>query len=225
MPRVQEIGEPKWLTLGIARALLGINEATLRQWADSGLVQAFRTPGGHRRFSAEDIHSLMCSGTRGSLPGSIRLEDSSVLPKIRRSMRTARPKVPRWVEQFDSSGHHRMRILGRQLVDLCLTMIAEPNLNSSDTVTDLGNQYGFELASRGIRLQEALEGFLFFREATTEAIKPILVARGESQSTTIKALDTIQHVTDQILMGITSFYDNVPRKPRPKTRSLARRKP
>ena len=69
------IGQRKWLTLGLARTLLGINEATLRQWADNGLVRAFRTPGGHRRFSTEDIYSLIEGDQAGA-------------PELRKQFRT-----------------------------------------------------------------------------------------------------------------------------------------
>ena len=50
---------PRWITLGQACKLLGVNESTLRRWADAGHVRSFRTPGGHRRFSEEDLRVLM----------------------------------------------------------------------------------------------------------------------------------------------------------------------
>ncbi|HSP55765.1 MAG TPA: MerR family DNA-binding transcriptional regulator, partial [Dehalococcoidia bacterium] len=37
----------RWITLGQACKLLGVNESTLRRWADAGNVRSFRTPGGH----------------------------------------------------------------------------------------------------------------------------------------------------------------------------------
>ena len=49
----------RWITLGQACKLLGVNESTLRRWADAGHVRSFRTPGGHRRFSEEDLRVLM----------------------------------------------------------------------------------------------------------------------------------------------------------------------
>ena len=41
---------PARLSLGPASRLLGVDPDTLRRWADEGRVEAFTTPGGHRRF-------------------------------------------------------------------------------------------------------------------------------------------------------------------------------
>ena len=47
-----------WLTLREASRFLGVSEPTLRRWTDEGLVAAFRTPGGHRRYLLDAILSF-----------------------------------------------------------------------------------------------------------------------------------------------------------------------
>ena len=44
-----------WLSLREASRFLGVSEPTLRRWTDDGLVEAFRTPGGHRRYLLDAI--------------------------------------------------------------------------------------------------------------------------------------------------------------------------
>ena len=44
-----------WLTLREASRYLGVSEPTLRRWTDEGLVEAFRTPGGHRRYLVDAL--------------------------------------------------------------------------------------------------------------------------------------------------------------------------
>ena len=118
------LSDRKWLTLGLARTMLGINEATLRQWADHGLVRAFRTPGGHRRFSIEDINALIEEGHPETAAGVHVAGDAAVLPRIRRRVKvTTRPRSPAWMEKFDTEGHERMRSLGREFLDLCIGFI------------------------------------------------------------------------------------------------------
>jgi len=49
----------KWLALGEAAKLVGVNQITLRLWADKGLVRVFKTAGGHRRFAQGDLVHLL----------------------------------------------------------------------------------------------------------------------------------------------------------------------
>ena len=48
----------RWLSLGPASALLGVDPDTLRRWADDGRVVAWTTPGGHRRFDRMALERL-----------------------------------------------------------------------------------------------------------------------------------------------------------------------
>ncbi|HLO35006.1 MAG TPA: helix-turn-helix domain-containing protein, partial [Candidatus Deferrimicrobium sp.] len=47
------------LSLGPASRLLGVDPDTLRRWADEGRIEAFTTPGGHRRFDRREIERLL----------------------------------------------------------------------------------------------------------------------------------------------------------------------
>ena len=38
---------------------LGVSISTLRRWSDAGHVQAYRTPGGQRRFSVEQLDAFL----------------------------------------------------------------------------------------------------------------------------------------------------------------------
>jgi hypothetical protein len=209
---VDPIGDRKWLTLGLARTLLGINEATLRQWADKGLVRAFRTLGGHRRFSTEDIYSLIEGGHEAA---GVHVTDPTVLPRIRRLVKgESRPHMPAWMGQFDDAGYQRMRGLGREFLDLCLDYIEQPDkVESLEVAATLGGTYGTEIASRGILLSDALQAFFFFRNATIEAIKPTLVKRGASAEEAYATLDQLTKLTDQVLKSMTSRYSQEPLEP------------
>jgi excisionase family DNA binding protein len=50
---------PSRLSLGPAARLLGVDPDTLRRWSDEGRVEAFTTPGGHRRFDRREIERLL----------------------------------------------------------------------------------------------------------------------------------------------------------------------
>lgn len=48
----------RWLSLGPASRLLGVDPDTLRRWADTGRVRSWTTPGGHRRFDRATLERL-----------------------------------------------------------------------------------------------------------------------------------------------------------------------
>ena len=56
------------LTSSQAARYLGVSQATIRRWTDAGYLTGYRTPGGQRRFSREQlddfIASLQRTGTR-----------------------------------------------------------------------------------------------------------------------------------------------------------------
>ena len=58
MAKSQPRKSDDWLSLQSASKQLGVSPATLRHWADKGKVRAFRTPGGHRRFSETEMRAL-----------------------------------------------------------------------------------------------------------------------------------------------------------------------
>ena len=206
-----DLRDRQWLTLGTARALLGINEATLRQWADNGLVRVFRTPGGHRRFSTEDIYALMENG--GPAGGSAVSvgNDAAVLPRIRRSVRTARPHAPAWMAKFDEESHQRMRGLGREFLERCVESMDEPGKRETrDAASELGRAYGRESAASGLTALEALQAFIFFRNATVEAIKPALLRRGASAEDVCATLEQLSRLTDEVLVSLIATYDTAP---------------
>lgn len=48
---------------------LGVSLGTVRRWADMGYLRAYRTPGGQRRFNAEQIEAFVRSlEQRGHVP-------------------------------------------------------------------------------------------------------------------------------------------------------------
>jgi excisionase family DNA binding protein len=44
-----------------AARYLGVSLATIRRWTDAGHVSCYRTPGGQRRFSRDQLDSFMTS--------------------------------------------------------------------------------------------------------------------------------------------------------------------
>jgi excisionase family DNA binding protein len=52
---------PLGLSTSQAARELGVSLGTVRRWSDLGYLRAYRTPGGQRRFNAEQIESFVRS--------------------------------------------------------------------------------------------------------------------------------------------------------------------
>jgi excisionase family DNA binding protein len=57
------------LNVGQAADYLGVSAASLRKWSNEGRVAVYRTPGGQRRYSREDLDSFMSSMRETSSDG------------------------------------------------------------------------------------------------------------------------------------------------------------
>jgi len=60
-----------------AARYLGVSLATVRRWADAGHLDYYRTPGGQRRFSREQLDQFIASMRQG---GSVEEEASKQQP-------------------------------------------------------------------------------------------------------------------------------------------------
>jgi len=49
------------LSTSEAARALGVSLSTIRRWSDSGALRGYRTPGGQRRFSQEQIDAFLAS--------------------------------------------------------------------------------------------------------------------------------------------------------------------
>jgi excisionase family DNA binding protein len=55
------------LTTSQAAAHLGVSLSTVRRWSDTGHLNGYRTPGGQRRFSREQLETFVASLERGEV--------------------------------------------------------------------------------------------------------------------------------------------------------------
>lgn len=61
----------RFLNVSDAAEFLGVSAASLRKWSDEGLVPVYRTPGGQRRFSAEDLARFLESMRQPAAPRAV----------------------------------------------------------------------------------------------------------------------------------------------------------
>jgi len=104
--------QERWLTLGEACRVLGVDESTLRRWGDGGYVRVFRTPGGHRRFAESDVQELLAG--RGHEGRRYRELGDLAVTRIRRQLHTRPAREASWNATVDETSRERLRPLGRR---------------------------------------------------------------------------------------------------------------
>ncbi|MEC8306339.1 MAG: helix-turn-helix domain-containing protein [Chlamydiota bacterium] len=60
-------GAPSLLSVSDAARYLGVSPSTVRRWERENKISSVRTPGGHRRFSVEDLQSLYKNSTQNGI--------------------------------------------------------------------------------------------------------------------------------------------------------------
>ena len=64
---------PLGLSTSQAAQALGVSLGTIRRWSDMGYLESYRTPGGQRRFSADQIEQFLVKLQRGAGSGEQRI--------------------------------------------------------------------------------------------------------------------------------------------------------
>lgn len=166
----------RWMTLKEASDFLGIHFTTMRAWADRGDVRVFRTPGGHRRFSVEDLRRFLDERGHHELAESTNEAAAEVmetaLVRVRQELDRTAETQSGWRGFHDNADHERRR-RGRQLFSLALAYVLKPAQRERTLVEGrrLGREYGREAVLGGVNLAETGRAVQFFRGQLGEAIR------------------------------------------------------
>lgn len=200
----------RWITLGQACKLLGVNESTLRRWADAGHVRSFRTPGGHRRFSEDDLRVLMA----GQTPAAAEPYDSIsglALARIRRRLQRGRgASNAHWYSNLSDEDRDNMRPLGRRLVTLISEYLSKGSKRTPllDEAKEIAQEYGKLLVQDGMSLRDAVEGFTFFRKTLDETAMEEAQKNELSADKAIELWELLTTLGDHVLISIAQSYED-----------------
>ncbi len=207
----ERTGEETWISLASARQMLGVNESTLRRWADQGQIRSFRTPGGHRRFSESDIRALIAGATRG-MPAADHYHELSnmAVARIRRRLQHARGPEPEWAAGIDEAGRVHLRQTGRRLISLTSEYLARPRARTRllEEARGIGGEYGVQLARSGLPLREAVTAFTFFRRSLEETAKQVAQKENLSPEEASQTWGLINALGDEVLIALTDAYES-----------------
>jgi excisionase family DNA binding protein len=158
----------RWLSVGPASRLVGVDPDTLRRWADDGLVETYLTPGGHRRFDRRAIDTLVAGRRSGKRPlASLGASPERLTRAYRRTYATDR--IAHLVPADDTAELERYRRDGRLLVE---ALVAHLDADASDADGRAGAE-----AEAGALVDDLARGLAAAGASLTQAVGLFVAAR------------------------------------------------
>lgn len=212
-PEIADDHPCRWLSINEACKLLGVDQSTLRRWSDAGKVPVFRTPGGHRRYSEDDLRALLGGQPRRQeRPRLSRqvLTDRSLSAYEEDYLHSAREK--RWYHAYSPATLDEHRRLGRRLVDLAVRFAASaPGAGDRPSLLaeaeQIGGQYGRSGAAAGLTMSETVEAFLFFRFPVIRSVMGMIEEEGLAARRAVRLFLEIGRFTDQVLTATVRAHE------------------
>lgn len=132
--------EPDWLTLGQAAKYIGVAQSTIRKWSDQGLLSAFYTPGGHRRFRRRDLDSFLArSGPSGRAGPVVLIVDDD--PGVRRHVRASLEAEGYTVREAGGAGEG-LAAVDEERPDLILLDVMMPHVDGWEMLRQIQERHG-----------------------------------------------------------------------------------
>jgi excisionase family DNA binding protein len=204
---VTEGAVPHWITLSAAGQLLGVSESTIRRWADAGQIRSYRTGGGHRRVLEGDLRQLLGAQAPPS-HDSDHISDVA-LARVKRRLGRGRQRHSMTFEHLEPDVRDRLRLMGRQLVDLFARYISSGGKGGrfSEDARTIGHEYGRTLVASGVRLTVAVATFNALRLTLEETAAQIAGEAGLSTDDAVEAVERVLRLGDTVLEGIAEIYE------------------
>jgi excisionase family DNA binding protein len=203
--------QPERIRLGEASRLLGVDPDTLRRWADEGRVQAFTTPGGHRRFDRRALDRLVSTrrtGPAGQLAG---LGDSST--RLSAAYRRRYGELHGGGSELHAlvPAHERavFRQHGQQLVDALvrhLDRVGPERGRAEREAMELTALMGDRLARLGVALEVAVSMFVAARRPFLTELGVVARRRGVDAVRVGRLYEASSGLLDRLLLAFVAAH-------------------
>jgi excisionase family DNA binding protein len=190
---------------------VGVGPDTLRRWADSGRVQSYQTPGGHRRFLRSSLEAMVNAPRRHRydierLPGSTQTMAGELHRRVQRSGAASQP----WQARLSAEQRDEFRRWGQRTFQLVIEYVAASKRSERQLLLEeaerMGGLYGSEASQAGLTLAETVEAFLFYRSPVLDAITGHLRRRSAEISDVTSAFHEANAAIDRVLVALVASH-------------------
>ena len=137
------------------------------------------------------------------------LTRSRLVRAYRQDARQHQPGMP-WVTDLDETQRDAFRTHGRKLAATLVAYLdaTDPAIADRELAgaTAQAADYGRLVASLGVSLSQAVEGFLQFRRPFLMELSAVAVRRGFDASATTHIIDTAERVMDRLLIAVMAAF-------------------
>ena len=202
----------EWLTVHDACALIGVSPATLRRWSAAGVIPAFTTPGGHRRFARSTILGLLPTADRARPNLAVLGETPEHMTRVyQRHLPQARGGA-NWLTGLDEDKLERLRELGRTIATSLLRCLDAPTGPARRTALREAvcatTEYGRIAARASAGIGETVEAFQRFRMPFLAELVAMTRRRGLDTVAATDLLVTATQAIDQLLIALISGHQD-----------------
>lgn len=184
---------------------MGVDESTLRRWADTGRLRVYRTPGGHRRFSLVNLEEMVAGEAH---PSSGEEIERIAVARIRRQLQRARQQENGWYGSLSDENRQQLRDLGRRLIEMVGEYLDKRSRRNGllDEALDVGGAYGRILIDAGLPLPSAIGAYIGFRKTIDETTRQNAVRESQPMEEALESCGQVHALGDQVLLGISAAY-------------------
>ncbi len=198
-----------WLSIRDAANLVGVSPATLRRWSDAGEIEAFTTPGGHRRFSRRAVEAMLpgAGGSHSVLQMGATPERLARL--YRRVVHRMVAGTP-WAGSLDPDKVGPYREHGRRIGSALLHHLDATDDESRDAAISIAEEacreYGRLAAENGSSLADAIELFMRFRMVFLREMTSVARRHALDIVEATALLEDTHRAFDRLLRAIIAGY-------------------
>jgi excisionase family DNA binding protein len=192
-----------------ASDLVGVSQATLRRWSEAGDVEAFTTPGGHRRFTRASLARLL---PRPGRPRRTLLQLGETPERVVRHYRRelAGTHAHEWLPPLDDAGKAAFREPGREILAGVLAFLDAPTAEAGEAglAAALAGvaTYGELAAANRLGIAQTATAFLHFRAPFLDELAVISRRRRLDTSEALALLTAATTAFDRLLPALLESY-------------------